>query len=388
MPQASPAQIPVEVASVRLVAVGDILMHHDVKKVAEESSEGLSALWADVTPLLRNAEVAFANLECPVAPASGRPGIPFQFNAPAALPAALKASGFTVLATANNHAFDQGSKGVAETLTRLQSEDLMTVGSGLTRAQAEAPRWLEVKGLRVAFLGFTDIFNVNLNRRSDQVWVQSLDLEAAAAAVRSAKAKADAVVVSVHWGAEYLHEPINRQRQVAARLAEAGADLILGHHPHVLQPVTILENGSRKTVVAYSLGNFVSNQDRMYQADLFPVAGGDSRDGVAFQCRFVKLRYPDGSERVAVENVLCEPLWTENNWREFRQGRAKRRTIRVLRVNGAIRAALDDLNRVPDDPDPVANRRRLLASQEQLRTLLLRRERAASILGAAFVAED
>ena len=375
-----------EVASLRLVAVGDILMHQDVKRAANESKDGLRSLWAEVEPLLGEAQIAFANLETPVAPSSGRPGIPFQFNAPPELPAALRASGFTVLATANNHAYDQGGQGVAETLQRLGAAQLVSVGSGLTRSQAEAPRFLEVNGLRVAFLAFTDIFNVNLNRRADQVWVRPLDLVAAAEAVRLAKAQADAVVVSIHWGAEYQHQPLARQRQAAALLAEAGADLILGHHPHVLQPVEVLDNGGRKTVVAYSLGNFVSNQDRMYRADLFPVAGGDSRDGVALQCRLVKLRMLDGSLRVVVENTCCEPLWTENNWREHRQGQAKLREIRVVRINAAIQAAMDELGQLLESPG--ADLPLLLARQERLRTLLLRRQRAASILGTAFVAAD
>jgi poly-gamma-glutamate synthesis protein (capsule biosynthesis protein) len=383
---ASSVPVAVEVASVRLVAVGDILMHQDVKRSAQASCDGLQSLWADVTPLLRGADIAFANLETPVAPATGRPGAPFQFNAPAALPAALKASGFTVLATANNHAYDQGVKGVAETLERLDAENFITVGTGLTRAQAEEPRFLDLKGLRVAFLGFTDVFNLDLNRKADRPWVRPLDLKAAADAVRAARAQADAVVVSIHWGTEYFHEPIARQRQAAATLAQAGADLILGHHPHVLQPVEVLENGPRKTVVAYSMGNFVSNQDRMYQADLFPVAGGDSRDGVAFQCRLVKLRMPDGSQRVGVEKVLCEPLWTENNWRECRAGRAQRREIRVIRVNEAIRTTLEALDRDRETPDRADRNRRVLERVEYLRTLLLRRQRAASILGPDFVA--
>ena len=98
--------------SLRLVAVGDILMHQDVKRAAEMDPAGLPALWADLVPLFQGADLAFGNLETPVAPTAGQPGVPFQFNAPEALPAALRASGFTVLSTANNHAFDQGAKGV------------------------------------------------------------------------------------------------------------------------------------------------------------------------------------------------------------------------------------------------------------------------------------
>ena len=377
-------RLPQELARVELVAVGDILMHQDVKTSASQAPGGLADLWQDVTPFFRKADLAFANLETPVAPVTGRPGRPFQFNAPADLPAALKASGLTLVATANNHAYDQGPKGVTETLARLKEAGLGAIGSGADRATAEAPTVLIVKGLRIAFLGFTDIFNLNLNLKADRPWVRSLDPAAACQAVRDARAQADAVVVSIHWGAEYLHVPLARQKVIAQQLADAGADLILGHHPHVLQPVAILESGTRKTVVAYSMGNFISNQDRVYRADLFPVAGGDSRDGVLLQCRFVKLLMPDGSTQVRVENVLCEPLWTRNNWREHAAGTTRLREIRVVPLSRSLAEAEAALDRLLEAPAP--DKARILEQQEYLRTLYLRRDRAGEILGAAFVA--
>ena len=145
----SPPQVPVfplELAAVRIVAVGDILMHQDVQRSGREAEAGLAGLWSDVEPLLRGADIAFANLETPVAPRTGQPGRPFQFNGPEGLPAALRASGFTVLATANNHAYDQGAAGVAETLERLEAERLVPVGSGRTREAAETARVVTVMG--------------------------------------------------------------------------------------------------------------------------------------------------------------------------------------------------------------------------------------------------
>ncbi|BDU73076.1 CapA family protein [Mesoterricola silvestris] len=379
-PGPPPSRLPEELARVDLVAVGDILMHQDVKTSALQAGS-LTELWKEVTPLFKGADIAFANLETPIAPRTGRPGRPFQFNAPEDLPAALKASGLTIVSTANNHAFDQGPRGLAETLERLEAAGLPSVGGGATRAQAEAPRFLVVKGLRIAFLAFTDIFNINLNQKTDRPWVRSLDPAAAEAAVAAARAQADAVVVSLHWGAEYLHVPLPRQKEVARRLARAGADLILGHHPHVLQPVEVLENGSRRTVVAYSLGNFISNQDRVYRADLFPVAGGDSRDGVLFHCRFVKLKLADGSEQVRVEDARCEPLWTRNNW--YERTRTRIREIQVVPLGAALAQAEGDLDRLRS-AEPL-DKAKVVEQQEYLRTLYLRRARAGEILGAAFV---
>ncbi len=321
---------PVEEASARLVAVGDILMHQDVKAAARQDPDGPRGLWAAVEPLFQGAPIVFANLETPVAPSSGQPGAPFLFNAPADLPGALRASGFTALSVANNHCYDQGAKGLLETLDRLEEQGLVPVGAGAGRAQAEQPRIVQLPGLRVAFLGYTDLFNINLNRGGQGPWVCPLDPDAAVAAVRRARALADAVVVSIHWGNEYSHQPLPRQREVAARLVEAGADVILGTHPHVLQPVEWVERGGRRGLVAFSLGNFISNQDRAYQAAQDPVEAGDNRDGVAFQCRLVKERLADGSVRVDVRDLRCEPLWTLNNWADFSSGRARRREIRVI----------------------------------------------------------
>ncbi|MCE1203556.1 MAG: CapA family protein [Holophagaceae bacterium] len=380
-----PAPVP---PSLTLVAVGDILMHQDVKRAAELDPDGFPSLWSDLIPVFKGADLAFGNLETPIAPRTGRPGVPFQFNAPEVLPAALRASGFSVLATANNHAFDQGAKGVRETLERLRAEQLVAIGSGEDQAQAERLQILERQGIKVAFLGFTDLFNLDLNHRASEPWVRPLDLEPALQAVREAKGQADLVVVSLHWGNEYQHEPTKRQKDIARSLVAAGCDLILGHHPHVLQPVELLESGGRRAVVAYSLGNFISNQDRMYRADLFPVAGGDNRDGAALRVRFERPPGPEGQGRVMLAAASAEPLWTENNWGVP----ATRREIRVIRVAAAearVRAELDRLSDVVEgprlQPDAAQRRKAILEKQEYLRTLILRRRRVAGIVGEAFV---
>lgn len=387
------AHLPVVLGELRLVAVGDVMMHADVKQAAQEQDGGFPTLWADLVPLFKGADLAFANLETPVAPKTGRPGRPFQFNAPEALPAALRASGLSVLSTANNHAYDQGSKGVKETLERLRAERLVAVGSGESREQAEQILFFEANGVKVALLAFTDLFNLDLNHKADQPWVRTLDLEPAKAAVAEARKTADAVLVSVHWGDEYSHTPTKRHRQIAEGLVAAGADLVIGHHPHVLQPMELLEVGGRKGLVAYSLGNFISNQDRMYRADLYPVAAGDNRDGIALQATLSKVRRPDGSVGILLGEVAYEPLWVDNNWREHRSGKAKQRDIRVLRVRPALDATRRELDRLTDPEegpkaiaDDKARKVAILEQQERLRTLLLRKGRIAGVVGGGFEA--
>lgn len=385
------AHLPVVLGEFRIVAVGDVMMHADVKKAAEDQG-GFEALWADVAPLFKGADLAFANLETPVAPTTGKPGRPFQFNAPEQLPAALRASGLTVLSTANNHAYDQGKKGVKETVDRLKEAKLVSIGSGETKAAAEAPRIVEANGVKVGLLGYTDLFNLDLNRKADEPWVRPMDLEEAKAAVQALRGEADAVIVSVHWGDEYHHLPTKRHRQVAEALVAAGADLVLGHHPHVLQPLELVEAGGRKGVVAYSLGNFISNQDRMWRADLFPVAAGDNRDGAALLATFSKCRMPDGTVKMLLGDVRYEPLWVENNWRESK-GAGTKRDIRVIRIREALDAVRRELDMLTDPvegpkalPDAKVRKAAILEKQERLRTLLLRKGRISAVVGAAFEA--
>jgi poly-gamma-glutamate synthesis protein (capsule biosynthesis protein) len=387
------AHLPVVLGELRLVAVGDVMMHADVKQAAEETEGGFPALWADLVPLFQGADLAFANLETPIAPKTGRPGRPYQFNAPEGLPAALRASGLTVLSTANNHAFDQGGRGVKETLERLRAEQLVTLGSGDSQAQAEQVQVYERNGVKLALLGFTDLFNLDLNHQADRPWVRLMDLDPAVQAVKAARKVADAVFVSIHWGDEYSHVPTRRHRQIAEALVAAGADLLVGHHPHALQPMELVEAGGRTALVAYSLGNFISNQDRMYRADLFPVAAGDSRDGAALLATFTKVRKPDGSVGVILGEVGYEPLWVENNWRDMKAGTAKKRAIRVLRIRQALDATRRELDRLSDPvdgpktvPDEKARKAALLAQQERLRTLLLRKGRIAAVVGGGFEA--
>lgn len=323
-----PPPVPVVPMQATLIAVGDILMHSDVKKSAAQNG-GFDALWAEVTPLFRSRDVVFGNLETPIAPTTGQPGVAFRFNAPAELPEALQRSGFTILSAANNHAYDQGTSGLLETLSRLERAGLSFVGSGADQPQAMTPVMVERNGIHIAFLAWTDLFNIQLNRVGKGPWVNGLDGDQACEAVRAARMKADVVVVSIHWGVEDQHEPTPRQRELASRLFEAGADLILGHHPHVLQPLEISESGGRKVAVAYSLGNFISNQNRIYDAERMPTDQGDARDEAAVTATFIR-KAPD---RVELDAVSYIPLWTENNWWQINRGETKQRDIRVVRLD-------------------------------------------------------
>jgi poly-gamma-glutamate synthesis protein (capsule biosynthesis protein) len=174
--------------------------------------------------------------------------------------------------------------------------------------------------------------------------------------------------------------------------------VVLGHHPHVLQPAEVIDTvdnaGIKHTGLAiYSLGNFISNQDRMYRADLFPVAAGDSRDGAALQFSFAKVRNPDGHESVILGDVSYEPLWVENNWSQSHANKNVNREIRVIRIRDAIEKVWTELDQLTSEQgskliaDDKVRQTAIVEKQEYLRTLLLRKARIAAMVGGTFEAK-
>ncbi len=223
---------------VNLVFVGDVMLGRDV-------AEALDGEWADafagVRPWLVEADLAFANLESPLTRAPFA-GSRFDLRAPPEAIDALTAAGFDVVSLANNHAFDGGWAGVTETLETLRQAGVLAVADPRTEGLGESALGddftVRIGNLRVSFFALLDT-----GRPLDT----SLITEAAT--------RADLVIISIHWGAEYS-PTTQRQRTLARQMVAAGADLIVGHGPHVLQAVEMLDGA----LVAYSLGNSLFDQ--------------------------------------------------------------------------------------------------------------------------------
>lgn len=255
-------------AVITLAAVGDVMMH-DLQVRTARGSDGryrLEDVFAPVAHHIEDADIAFANLEAPLGGEdmaySGYP----TFNAPRALATALVNGGFDVVQTANNHCMDRREKGLQRTLGALDAEGLLHMG---TRADPEDPPalWLQAAGIDVAMLAYTFSTNgIPLPPGRERV-VSMMDRDVMLeeiAAVR--EAGAELVVVAVHWGIEYRHEPEKETVELAHDLIEGGADLVLGGHPHYLQPYEVLTTADgREGFVVYSLGNFLSNMRKRYQ---------------------------------------------------------------------------------------------------------------------------
>lgn len=242
---------------VELIAVGDVMLGRGVADEPEPL--------ADVAAWLAAADLTFGNLEAVIV-ADGTPRTapggepqPIILQAPVTAVPHLTSAGFDILSLANNHSLDFGLDGLAETAVRLQNAHIDIVGAGPDAASAYQPLIREVDGLRLAFLAFNAVPDPGRGGSriapTNQWQPADWDGTLAIAAVTAASEQADVVIVSMHWGYEYELRVDPGQETAVQALSAAGADLVLGHHPHVVQDL----RGWQPTA-AYSLGNFVFDQ--------------------------------------------------------------------------------------------------------------------------------
>ena len=255
--------------TLRLCAVGDINLG---RRVARERLLQGDTLYSFrlLRDSLARADITFGNLESPITPDSAaapdsslvRDSELTVFLAPALAAVALARAGFDIVSTANNHAWDGGRVAVEETMRQLTRAGVRFVGSGFGRDMAQQPVILERRGWRVAFFAITRAWNpapYTFYKHAGADWIAWGDSTWIFPAIRAVRAndRADLIVVSVHGGREYVDEPPKYHTDLLYGLVDAGADVVLAHHPHVLQPVVWYKH---KPIVQ-SLGNFVFLQN-------------------------------------------------------------------------------------------------------------------------------
>ncbi|MGP8175030.1 MAG: CapA family protein [Terracidiphilus sp.] len=397
------AQLPYphEIAEVSFAVAGDVIPHQPVRAAAAAAAgadptnaQGWGALFSDVSDVFQGADFGFVNLETPVAPAHSHGSKPFLFDAPVALLEGLKANGIKIVSLANNHVMDQGWAGFAETREHLKETGLLFAGSGDSAAQTWQPVIVEANGIKVGWLGMTRWLNGNRNPdKDDQPHVNffpypgesggapGMDEAGVLEAIKKARAQCDLLVVSIHWGIEYSPAPRPEDMETAHKMLEAGASVIVGHHPHVLQPVeTYRTQDGRDTVIFYSLGNFLSNQSRTYVDGLMPDKNGDPRDEMIGLFSAVRKDYGPAGVRVELGHVGILPVWGKNNRNELVSGHAKTTVIRPVLIDREmprLQARLDELNKLSGSATPltaeqkqefidVTNRLKLLTDRRNL----------------------
>lgn len=248
-----------------LLFIGDVMQHDSQIKAAYNVSAkayDYSACFQFVKPYLASADLAIGNLEVTLAgsPYKGYP----QFSAPDELALTLKDAGLDILVTANNHCLDRGKKGLERTIMMLDSLDILHTGTfrDTVERMNDYPLLVEKNGFKLALLNYT--YGTNGIPVTKPNVVNRIDTTIIRNDIANAKAQMpDAIIVFLHWGQEYQSLPNKWQRDVAAVCFDAGAKLVIGAHPHVLQPMEWRKESDQ--LIAYSLGNFVSGQRDRYK---------------------------------------------------------------------------------------------------------------------------
>jgi poly-gamma-glutamate synthesis protein (capsule biosynthesis protein) len=309
---------PTDVTRVRLVAAGDLMAHASVLNSAryEDGSFDFRPLLDGVRPRVSFADLAAVNLETTIGPGKGPfTGYP-RFSSPPALLDAVVHAGFDIVVTANNHCLDGGYEGIIRTLRGIQERGLRPCGTHATPGAADSILIIEQNGIRFAYLAYTYGTNGLPLPVENPRAVLLLDTTAVLERLRRARSGADAVVLQVHWGDEYATLANDTQRTLALMFLENGANLVIGCHPHVVQPTRFYETTEGPRPVAFSLGNFLSAQQ-----------DPNTDWGILLEVDFLKDR---ATGRTWIEAVDLCPVWVR------RRGKEDRVTLEVVDVMSAL----------------------------------------------------
>ncbi len=258
--------------TITIAAAGDLMMHQRQLNAARQKDGGyvFSDYFTEIAPYVKSADIAFANLETTLL-GKNYSGFP-RFCAPDSYLDAIKSAGFDVLTTANNHCLDTNLPGLLRTIDTVRAYGFYQTGTYKTPEDFQKPLIIDVHGIKVGVIAYTHGVGrekaVSTTEFSYcvRVW-KTAKYEKDVQACREAGAKI--VIACVHWGKEFSRAPTDEIRAEAIKMLQAGVDVILGSHPHVVQPIEIMEvdrtDGTQaRCAVAYSLGNFISNQRSEY----------------------------------------------------------------------------------------------------------------------------
>ena len=235
-----------ESQTITIILVGDIMLNRGVEYMVKKQGNGdFKFPFLKIADYLNEADILFGNLESPISDKGTKVGSIYSFRAEPKAIEGLKFAGFDVLSLANNHAFDYGRAALEDTLLRLKEAGIDSAGVG-------SPVIKEIKNTKIAFLSYTNLGSPYWGIS----WADWDNLKEIEKEIKEAKENSDILIVSLHSGEEYQKTPTEFQVEFSKMAIDAGADLVIGHHPHVVQSVEEYREG----YIAYSLGNFVFDQ--------------------------------------------------------------------------------------------------------------------------------
>jgi len=243
-----------------LIMVGDCLIHGAIYSDAREGNTYNFYKMIDlIKPIISSYDLAYYNQESILGGTSlGLQTYP-RFNSPQEVGDAFLDAGFNIVTFANNHTLDMGEKGILSSLKywdTKKSQGIMTAGSYRSFEERDTDIIMEKNGIKYTILSYTTTTNGLSRPKGKEYLVNVYNAEQVKKDIERLRDKVDLLMVAMHWGEEYTHEPIQEQKDIATYLSSLGVDIIIGSHPHVIQPIDFIG----KTMVIYSLGNFIASQ--------------------------------------------------------------------------------------------------------------------------------
>ncbi len=246
-----------EVYKLKLLATGDGLIHNMINVVyGNNGNYDFSPALSYVKDIVKQYDIAYYNQETPTGdnsiPYSGYP----RFYTPSAYPSAMWNIGFNTVSLASNHSFDRGEQGVLNTLKYFKTTDYLYSGMNESDEATKNYQIKEKNNITYTLLSYTTIDNGLSTPQNKKYLVNKFDKERVKNDINAVRDSVDVLIVAMHWGIEYIDSPNAEELEIAQFLADLGVDIVIGNHPHILQPITKIND----TIVMYSLGNFISNQ--------------------------------------------------------------------------------------------------------------------------------
>lgn len=288
-----------------IVMVGDVLIHKTLYEEAkvDDNNYNFSYMFDEVKELFNGYDLKFYNQESIIGDKSlGLSTYP-RFNSPDEIGDTMIKMGFNLVSLANNQSLDKGEKGIINSLNYWENKDVVTSGMFLNEKEKSKERIYESNGIKYAFFAYAEHTNGIQTPKNKEYLVNIYSDNQAYEDITKIKDKVDLIIVSMHWGNEYQNIPSQKQKNIASFLSTLGVDIIIGHHPHVIQPIELIND----TLVFYSLGNFISGQN--------------TNDRLTGLISSINIEFKKGNKKLKkeIKNINADLVYTyHNNYKNYK----------------------------------------------------------------------
>jgi len=299
-------EVPIEETTISFV--GDIMLDRSVRSSVVKNFKGdYSKLFANLGEL-KNTDILFGNLEGNVSDLGNNVGSKYSFRMDPVILPVLKNAGFDIVSFANNHVGDWNVPAFKDTITRLSDNDILQTGAGFTKNETEMPVIIEKNGVKFGFIAFSDVGPNWIEAKERSPGILLASDPNLSEIIKNAKQKSDVLIVSFHWGVEYEKIHNKRQETLAHSAVDNGANIVIGHHPHVIQDIETYKGAP----IVYSLGNFIFDQ----------YFSKETMQGMLFEAIFEGTSLKDTRKRIITLNKKYQPEGIFENSEEADKARA------------------------------------------------------------------